>query len=184
MVQLVLIGSLLYNVLIAWATLYKLPPPPLGQSLSLPLPQSKNKWVHPVIFEPQLKIQLTRSSYKVTSFLDFQPFLKGFQLVYRYLEDFKKDLTDPKYIQRLIYESTPKQITPLANEAFIHKFFNTKICQFNPFTCTSKLKIKQYKLEVQYIDKVFHTTYRKFLTAIDHIDVGFSFCWLNLVVSW
>ena len=45
-----------------------------------------------------------------------------------------------------------------------------KICQFNPFACTSKLKIEQYKLEVQYIDKVFHGIYRKFLTAIDHID--------------
>ena len=58
----------------------------------------------------------------------------------------------------------------MANETFIHKFFNTKICQFNPFTCTSKLKIEQYKLEVQYIDTVFHANYRKFLTAIDHID--------------
>ena len=82
MVQLALIGSVLCNVLIAWATLHKLPPPPPGQSLSLPLPQSRNKWVHPVIFKPQPKIQLTQSSYKVTSFLDFQSFLKGFQLVY------------------------------------------------------------------------------------------------------
>ena len=45
-----------------------------------------------------------------------------------------------------------------------------KICQFNPFACTSKLKVEHYKLEVQYIDKIFHTTYRKFLTAIHHID--------------
>ena len=34
----------------------------------------------------------------------------------------------------------------------------------------SKLKIKQYRLEIQYINKVFHATYKKFLTAIDHID--------------
>ena len=43
-------------------------------------------------------------------------------------------------------------------------------CRFNPYTCTSKLKIDQYKLEIQYVDKVFHGTFRKFLTAIDHID--------------
>ena len=43
-------------------------------------------------------------------------------------------------------------------------------CKFNPFACPSKLKIEQYRLEIQYIDKVFHATYRKFLTAIDHID--------------
>ena len=29
---------------------------------------------------------------------------------------------------------------------------------------------EQYKLEIQYIDKLFHAIYRKFLTAIDHID--------------
>ena len=56
-------------------------------NLSSPLPQNKNEWVHSVIFEPQLKIQLTRSSYKVTSFLDFQPFLRGFQSVNEYLKD-------------------------------------------------------------------------------------------------
>ena len=82
MVLLILIGSLLCNVLLAWATLHKPFLPPPGQSLSLSPPQNKNKWVHPVIFKP--KIQLTQSSYKVTSFLNFQPFLKGFQSVYQY----------------------------------------------------------------------------------------------------
>ena len=96
--------------------------------------------------------------------------MESFQAVYQYLEDFKKDLTDPKYIQRLIYENTPKQITPLSNETLSHKVFNTEICRFNPFGYTSKLKIEQYKLKIQYIDKVFHATYRKFLTAIDYID--------------
>ena len=61
-------------------------------------------------------------------------------------------------------------ITPLSNESLIHKYFNTELCRFNPFSGTSKLKIEQYNLEIQYIDKVFHATYRKFLTAIDHID--------------
>ena len=44
------------------------------------------------------------------------------------------------------------------------------MCQNNPYGCKSKLKFKQYKLEIQYINKVFHAIYRKFLTAIDHID--------------
>ena len=81
MAQHILIGSLLCNVLITWATLQKPPIPSPGQSVSLPLPQNKHKWAHPVICEPQPKIQLTWSSYKVTSFLDFQPVLKGFQSV-------------------------------------------------------------------------------------------------------
>ena len=71
MVPLVLCGYLMCNVLLAWATLhqpYILIP---KQTLSSPLPQNKNEWIHSVIFEPQPKIQLTQSSYKVTSFLNF-----------------------------------------------------------------------------------------------------------------
>ena len=144
--------------------------PPPRQTLSSPPPQNKNEWVHPVIFEPQLEIQLTRSSYKVTCFLDFQPFLKGFQSVYQYLEDLIKDLNNPRYFQKLLYPVKTFQITPLLNESTIQKFFNSVMCLNNPYGCKSKLKFKQYKLEIQYINKVFHAIYRKFLTAVDHID--------------
>ena len=68
---------LVCNVLLAWATLQQ---PYISKTLSSLPPQNKNEWVHLVIFEPQLKIQLTRSSYKVTSFLDFQPFLRRFSI--------------------------------------------------------------------------------------------------------
>ena len=65
MALLVLLGYLVCIVLIAWATLQQ---PYVSKTLSLPPPQNSNKWVHSVIFEPQPKIQLTCSSYKVTSF--------------------------------------------------------------------------------------------------------------------
>ena len=65
----------------------------------------------------------------------------------------------------------------MSNETTIHQYFNTEICQHNPFSCRSKLKLEQYKLEIQYIDKVFHATYRKFLTPIDHIDYHPSQIW-------
>ena len=81
-----------------------------------------------------------------------------------------KDLNNPRYFQRLIYPVKSFQITPLSNESTIQEFFNLVTCQNNPYGCKSKLKFKQYKLEVQYINKVFHAIYRKFLTAIDHID--------------
>ena len=163
MAQHILIGSLLCNILITWATLQEPSMPTPGQSLSLPTPQNQNKWVHPVIFKPQPKIQLTRSSFKVTSFLDFELFLESFQAIYQYLENFKKDLNNPQYMQKLVFENIPMHITTLLNKSYIHKYFDTELCRFNPFSCTSKLKIEQYKLEIQYIDKVFHATYRKFL---------------------
>ena len=78
MVPHVLFRYLLCNILLAWATLHKSFLSIPGQTLSSPPPQNKNEWVHSVIYKPQPKIQLTGSSYKVTSFLNFQPFLKGF----------------------------------------------------------------------------------------------------------
>ena len=32
------------------------------------------------------------------------------------------------------------------------------------------MKLEQYQLEIQYVIKVFHAIYKKFLTAIDHVD--------------
>ena len=140
-----------------------------GQTLSSPLPQ-KNEWVHSVIFEPQPKIQLTQSSYKVTSFLDFQPFLKGFQSVNQYVRDLMEDINNPEDFQRIISPFKTFQITPLSNESTILKFFNSLGSQANPYGCKSKLQFEQYKLEIQYIIKVFNAVYKRFLAAIDHID--------------
>ena len=70
MVPLVLIGSLLRNVFQHGQHHTNHFYHPLDKLY--PHPTTKQKeWVHPVIFEPQPKNQLTQSSYKVTSFLDF-----------------------------------------------------------------------------------------------------------------
>ena len=170
MVPLTLFGYFVCNVLLAWATLHQLYMSTPKQTLSLPLPPNKNEWVHLVIFEPQLKIQLTRSSYKVTSFLDFQPFLRDFQSVNDYLRDLTKDINNPEYFERIVFPHRNFQVTPLLNESTIFNFFNTHARQANPYGCKSRLKLEQYRLEIQYVIKVFCAVYKKFLTAIDHID--------------
>ena len=106
----------------------------------------------------------------MTSFLDFQPFLKGFQSVNQYLRDLMEDINNPEYFQRIISPFKTIQITSLSNESTILKFFNSLACQANLYGCKSKLKFEQYKLEIQYIIKVICTVYKKFPTAIDHID--------------
>ena len=163
MVQHILIGSLLYNVLITWAILQEQFIPSPRQILSLPLPQNKKKLVHSVIFEPEPKLQLTWSSYKKTSYLDFQPFLKCFQAFYEYLENFKKDLNNPKYIKRLVYENLPVQITPLLNETLIKKYFNSKLCRFNPFLVLQNLKMNNIDWRFNTLIKYFMLFIRNFL---------------------
>ena len=63
MALLMLLGYLMCNVLLAWAMLQQ---PYLSKTLSSSPLQNPNNWIHSVIFETQLKIQLTHSSYKVT----------------------------------------------------------------------------------------------------------------------
>ena len=146
MALLMLLGYLMCNVLLAWAMLQQ---PYISKTLSSPPPQNKNNWVHSVIFEPQLKIQLTRSSYKITSFLDFEPFLQGFQSVDEYLSDIMADINDPTSFQRLISPFNDVKVMPLSNDTHIKKFRNSPACSFHPYACQSKMKFEQYQLEIQ-----------------------------------
>ena len=155
------------DILLTWAVLQR---PYISKTLSSPPPQNKNDWVHSVIFEPQLKMQLTRSSYKITSFLDFQPFLQGFQSVDAYIKNLMKDIANPAYFRRLV---APFHDTPFifgTNKSNVMQFLKSAGCAAHPYACCSKLKFDQYSLEIQYIYKVFHAIYKKFLTTIDHID--------------
>ena len=92
MALLMLLGYFMCNILLAWATLQQ---PYLSKSLPSHPPRNPNNWVHSVIFKPQPKIQLTHSSYKVTSFLDFQPFIYGSQSVSNYLDKLWADVNNP-----------------------------------------------------------------------------------------
>ena len=88
-------GIILFReILLTWATLQQ---SYMSKTLSAPPPQNQNDWVHSVIFEPQPRMLLTRSTYKITSFLDFQPFLQGFQSVDTYIKNLMIDVTNPIY---------------------------------------------------------------------------------------
>ena len=90
---------LLGDILLTWAMLQRLY---MSKTLLAPPPQNKNDWVHSVIFEPQPKTILTHSTYKITSFLDFQPFFQGFQSVDAYIKNLMIDIANPAYFRRLI----------------------------------------------------------------------------------
>ena len=115
-------------------------------------------------------MQLTHSSYKITSFLDFQPFLQGFQSVDAYIRNLMTDIADPTYFRRLVAPFHDTQFTFGTNKSNVMKFLKSPGCAARPYACCSKLKFEQYHLEIQYIYKVFHAIHKKFLTAIDHID--------------
>ena len=165
----VMIYGIVYlgNILLTWATLQQ---PYMSKTLLAPPPQNKNDWAHSVIFEPQLKMLLTHSTYKITSFLDFQPFLQGFQTVDTFIKDLMVDIANPAYFEKLIepFHNTPFIIG--TNQTIIAKFLVSPSCVLRPYACRSKLHFDQFNVEIQYIYKVFRATYKKFLTIIDHMD--------------
>ena len=159
------------NILLTWATLQK---PYTSKTLSAPPPENKNDWVHSVIFEPQPKMLLTRSTYKITSFLDFQPFLQGFQMVDTYIRHLMVDIRTPMYFKRLMEPFHNVPFILHTNESNVRKFLMSPGCVLHPFACRAKLKFDQIFTEIQYMYKVFHSIYKKFLITIDHIDYHHS----------
>ena len=114
---------------------------PINDQLLDPCPENKQNWVHPIIFKPQPKIQLTRSSYQVITFLDFAPYIDGFNRVKRYIENYRCDLENPAYFNRIIQVSTNTGPSPLLNDQDLLVFHTSNFCKHLPFECSTKLKI-------------------------------------------
>ena len=49
---------------------------------------------YPVIFEPLQNVQMSRSTYKVTSFIDFEPYLQYFTNFEEYLNKFLQEIVN------------------------------------------------------------------------------------------
>ena len=97
--------------------------------------EKPNKWTHSVIFEPQPQIQLTCSSYKVTSFLDFQPFLQGFQNVKTYLDQLWIDIQDLYHFQYLFLPIAWVPIDLTISNSHIERFLKSTLCVKHPYKC-------------------------------------------------
>ena len=76
--------------------------------------------IEPVIFEPQRKIKLSRSTYKVNSYIDFKPYKETFKHFGHYMNRFIIDLHDPHYV------STPYNIDRLEGDPPIKIGMNVK----------------------------------------------------------
>ena len=87
-------------------------------------------------------MQLTRSSYRITSFIDFQPFPQSFQSVDKYIKDLMTDIDNPTYFQKLITPFCDVQVTPLSMDDTIRKFLISPACHQNPYSCQAKLKFE------------------------------------------
>ena len=104
------------------------------------------------------------------TFLDFAPYIDGFNKVKRYIENYHCNLRNPTYFNRIVHVSTNTGPSPLLSDQDLLTFRTSNFCRHLPFECSSKLKIDCYKMEIEYLYELFSTTYHKFLNAIDHTD--------------
>ena len=126
--------------------------------------------IEPVIFEPQWKIKLSRSTYKVTSYVDFKPYKQSFRQFGQYIGKFLTDLCDPQYISTL-YNVGRHEGDPLIRKGAEAKtFFTEASCRQTTYKCRLQNQFIQLKREATKINQIYLETYKKFLRAIDHME--------------
>ena len=159
------------------------------------MPITEGRGKYPVIFEPLQNIQASRSTYKVTSFIDFEPYLQYFQNFETYLAAFKGSLeamkNDPvmrEYTQIAQSATTAGQGDPCNSHA---RCPTRPVLTYRPIDprqqamaykqkrdqCITKhlqacLTLKQvtYIINVtDLIDNSYQIVKRKFLRAIDYV---------------
>ena len=126
--------------------------------------------IEPVIFEPQRKIRLSRSTYKVTSYVDFKPYKQAFKQFGQYMGRCLVDLRDPHYISTL-YNAGRHEDDPLIRRgAGVKTVFTEITCRESTYKCRVQNQFIQLKKEAIKINQIYLETYKKFLKAIDHME--------------
>ena len=126
--------------------------------------------IEPVIFEPQRKIKLSRSTYKVTSYVDFKPYKQSFKQFGKYIGKFLNDLHDSNYVSTL-YNVDRRKGEPLVGRGAKAKTdFTEALCKQPTYKCRLRNHFIQLKKEAAKINQIYLETYKKFLRAIDHME--------------
>ena len=94
--------------------------------------------IEPIVFEPKRKIRLSRSTYKVNSYIDFRPYQDSFKKFEAYIHKFSRDLWDPDYIGALVNMHRIKE----ENYKYIRKrgkaYFGPTMCRDATYDCRVK----------------------------------------------
>ena len=119
-----------------------------------------------VIFEPQPRIMLSRSTYKVTSFIDFMPYREAFKKFETFFRKFKNNINDPDHVGPLINVNATKGESWKGPK---EGFFRVR-CKKNAYKCRLARQFRLIRMETNRIAKVFHAIYTKFISAIDSME--------------
>ena len=122
-----------------------------------------------MIFEPQRKIKQSRSTYKVTSYVDFKPYKETLKQFEHYMNRFIIDLHDPHYVSTLYNIDRPEGEPSIRIGANVKNYFGTFNCRQATYKCRIQNQYLQLKQEAMKINSIYRSTHQKFLRAIDHM---------------
>ena len=126
--------------------------------------------VEPVIFEPQQKIRLSRSTYKVSSYIDFKPYKEAFKQFGYSMVRFLKDIHDPHYVGNLYNINRPKGSPPVQLGQSEKHHCGTFTCKQTTYKCRIQNQYAQLRREAFKLNFMYRNTHEKFLRAIDHME--------------
>ena len=126
--------------------------------------------VEPIVFEPKRKIRLSRSTYKVNSYIDFRPYQNAFKKFETYLHRFSGDLRDPDCVGALVNVHRFK----IENYEYIRDrdrpYFGPTACSQATYACRVKKQYMRIVFETNKLRQLFNRIFEKFLKAIDHME--------------
>ena len=153
-----------------------------------------------VLFEPMVHIRLSRSTYKVTSFIEFAPYIQSFVNFEKYLRQFVKDIQDPARVSGFVNLLTQHRSTVLSNSRAreFSKYIQdhscgkgrnnpTKVCKYDrirggwdrhacirqyDMVCRTKSQFKAVADTALYINQSFAQIKEEFLSVIDHLETS------------
>ena len=126
--------------------------------------------MEPVIFEPQKKIRLSRSTYKVYSYIDFKPYKETFKQFGQYMVRFLKDIHDPHYVGNLYNIHRPKGSPPVHLTQNNKLHFGVSMCKQVTYKCRVQNQYTQLTREAFKLNSMYRSAHEKFLRAIDHME--------------
>ena len=133
-------------------------------------PLKAGELIEPIVFEPKRKIRLSRSTYKVNSYIDFRPYQDSFKKFETYIHRFSRDLRDPDYVGALVNIHRIKE----ENYEYIKKrgkaYFGPMTCRDATYDCRVKRQYMQIMYETNKLRELFNGIHEKFLKAIDHME--------------
>ena len=136
-----------------------------------------------VIFEPIRNIKFSRSVYKVTSFLDFTPYVTFFENFERYIKNFLEDVQDPSKVDMIrdptklsqvnkeLLKYFPGQLNDLncSNSTICVRYLEKLCYQWYISTCMNRQHYEHMLSEVEYLPKVYKHVKTTFFQAINHV---------------